>query len=203
MFFSTYFRALSAGKKIALLAVFVALSVVVNCFSIDVSPSNKIAFTYAVCFFAGYLLGAVPAFFVALLGDVFGYLINPVGVYWLFGVTLGVYAAIIGVVTNLPFGTGRAATYVKAAVALVLGYVLITVLLNSVVNYYYVKIFIWQGETNKPFLVYLGGRLAFQTVIYAVNLAVCMALLPIIVHIGRPRLKGKKRRPAEGEQERV
>ena len=75
MFFSTYFRALSAGKKIALLAVFVALSVVVNCFSIDVSPSNKIAFTYAVCFFAGYLLGAVPAFFVALLGDVFGYLI--------------------------------------------------------------------------------------------------------------------------------
>ena len=89
MLFSAYFRSLSAAKKVALLAVFIALSIVVNCFSIDVTASNKIAFTYVVCFFAGYLLGGVPAFCIALLGDAIGYLVNPVGVYWLFGLTLG------------------------------------------------------------------------------------------------------------------
>ena len=119
--FSTYFRALSAGKKTAFVAVLAALSVVVNCFSIDIGASNKIAFTYTVCFFAGYLLGGVPAFFVALFGDVIGYLVNPVGVYWLYGVTLGLYAFLMGVVMNVPLGKGhRAAPYIKAAAALLL-----------------------------------------------------------------------------------
>ena len=79
MLFSAYFRSLSAAKKVALLAVFIALSIVVNCFSIDVTASNKIAFTYVVCFFAGFLLGGVPAFGIALLGDVIDILSTPSG----------------------------------------------------------------------------------------------------------------------------
>ena len=199
MLFSATFRALSAGKKTALLAVFVALSIVVNCFSIDVGTSNKIAFTYVVCFFAGYLLGGVPAFFVAMLGDVIGYFVNPVGVYWLFGVTLGIYALLMGVIMNLPFGEGRRGTpYLKAAAALIAGYLLVTVLLNSVVNYYYVKIFIWNGEAKQVFLVYLAGRLGFQSIVYAVNLAVCFVFLPLIVRIdsraGGKRAAARRRR---------
>ena len=144
MLFSAYFRSLSAAKKVALLAVFIALSIVVNCFSIDVSASNKIAFTYVVCFFAGFLLGGVPAFGIALLGDVIGYLVNPVGVYWLFGLTLGVYAFLMGVVMNFKVRAeeNKAIPYVRAAVALLLGYLLITVLLNSAVNYWYAMLFL-------------------------------------------------------------
>ena len=183
MVFSIPFRALSAGKKAAMLAVFTALSVVVNCFSLDVGASNKIAFTYTVCFFAGQMLGALPAFCVAFAGDAIGYLLNPVGVYWLYGLSLGVYAAIVGAVLNVPFGKGRAAPYVKAACALVLGFVAVTVLLNSAVNYLYLKTFVWQAEGGKAFLVYLGGRLAFQSVVYAVNAAICMLLLPFGVRL--------------------
>ena len=115
MLFSVYIRRLTAAKKIALLAVFIALSIVVNCFSIDVGSSNKIAFTYVVCFFAGYLLGGVPAFCIALLGDAIGYLVNPVGVYWLFGLTLGVYAFLMGVVMNFQVRAdeNKAAPYVR------------------------------------------------------------------------------------------
>lgn len=202
MLFSTYFRALSAGKKTAFVAVLAALSVVVNCFSIDIGASNKIAFTYTVCFFAGYLLGGVPAFFVALFGDAIGYLVNPVGVYWLYGVTLGVYALLMGVVMNVPLGKGRrAAPYVKAAVALLLGYALVTVLLNSLINYSYLMVFVWNGAPTKTFLVYLGGRLAVQTIVYAVNFAVCVVLLPVLVHIGRTGTRGKKAPPAaEGKE---
>ena len=197
MFFSACFRALSAGKKTALAAVFVALSVVVNCFSIDVGTSNKTDFTYAVCFYAGYLLGAVPAFFVAFLGDALGYLLNPQGVFWLFGVTLGVYAVIMGAVMNAPLGRGRGAPYLRAVVALVLGYVLVTVVLNSVVNYWYARIFFWDGIPKKTFLVYLGGRLAFQSIVYAVNFAVCLALLPAAVGFSRRGRKGSRAAPHE------
>lgn len=194
MLFSAYFRRLTAAKKIALLAVFVALSIVVNCFSIDVGSSNKIAFTYVVCFFAGYLLGGVPAFCIALLGDAIGYLVNPVGVYWLFGLTLGVYAFLMGVVMNFQARAdeNKAAPYVRTAVALVLGYVLITVLLNSLVNYWYVMLFVWNGAAQKTFLVYLGGRLAFQSIVYAVNAAICVAIVPVLVQIDR-RLKRRRR----------
>ena len=200
MFFTAYFRALSAGRKIAFCAVLAALSVVVNCFSIDVGPSNKIAFTYAVCFVAGYLLGAVPAFFIALFGDVIGYLVNPSGVYWLYGVTLGFFAALMGILTNLPFGKGRAAPYLKAAAALVAGYALVTVLLNSVVNYTYLTTFVWNGEPSKTFLVYLGGRLAFQSIVYAVNVAVCLALLPVLVHLEKRNRKPSRSAGQETER---
>ena len=193
MFFSAYFRALSAGKKIALAALFAALSVVVNVFSVDVGTSNKIAFTYTVCFFAGYLMGGLPAFVVAFLGDALGYLINPQGVYWLFGVTLGVYAFIMGAAMNAPFGKGRGAPYWKAAIAFVTGYLLVTVLLNSVVNYWYARIFFWNGVEKKVFWVYVGGRIAFQSVVFAVNAAVSMALLPVAVKLSVP--KNKRKRP--------
>lgn len=193
MLFSAYFRSLSAAKKVALLAVFIALSIVVNCFSIDVTASNKIAFTYVVCFFAGFLLGGVPAFGIALLGDVIGYLVNPVGVYWLFGLTLGVYAFLMGVVMNFKVRAeeNKAVPYVRAAVALLLGYLLITVLLNSAVNYWYAMLFLWEGVAKKTFFVYLGGRLAFQSVVYAVNAAICVAIVPVLLQIDR-RLKRRK-----------
>ena len=191
MLFTAYFRALSAGKKTALLAVLAALSVVVNCFSVDVGASNKIAFTYAVCFAAGVLTGGVPAFFVALLGDALGYLFNPVGVYWLYGLTLGIFALLMGVIANMPLGKGRAAPYARAAAALLAGFLLVTVLLNSAVNYLYLKTFVWNGAANKTFLVYLGGRLAFQSIVYAVNTALCFLLLPVLLRFGRR----KKARP--------
>ena len=95
--FSKTFRAFSAGKQIAWLAVFVALSVAANSYiGIELSATNKITFTYAVCFFAGWLMGPVPGFLVGMLGDAIGFLIKPVDIYWLYGLTLGLYGAITG-----------------------------------------------------------------------------------------------------------
>ena len=204
MLFSVWFRGLSAGRKTALVAMFIAVSVVANCFSIDVGASNKIAFTYVVCFFAGYLLGGLPAFFIALLGDALGYLFNPVGVYWLFGVTLALYALFVGAVMNMPVGAGkRAALCCKAAAALLLGYVLFTVLLNTAVNYWYVLLFVWEGVAKKTFWLYFAGRISFQTVVYAVNFAVCLALLPVFSHLLRAKSDEKKVCPHNKDGERA
>ncbi len=189
MFFSKYFCSLSAGKKLAALGVFVALSIVTNCFSVDVGAANKIAFTYVICFLAGCVLGGVPAFFIAVIGDAVGYLLNPQGMFFLFGVTLGVYSLLMGIVMNLPFGRGRGAPYIKAAAALLIGYALITVLLNSAVNYWYACLFFWNGVPQKTFLVYLGARLAFQSIVYAVNAALCFAVLPAVLQLRRRAAK--------------
>ena len=99
----------------------------------------------------------------------------------------------MGVVMNFKVRAeeNKAAPYVRAAVALLLGYLLITVLLNSAVNYWYAMLFLWEGVAKKTFLVYLGGRLAFQSVVYAVNAAICVAIVPVLLQIDR-RLKRRK-----------
>ena len=43
------------------------------------------------------------------------------------------------------------------------------------------------------FWVYVGGRIAFQSVVFAVNAAVSMALLPVAVKLSVP--KNKRKRP--------
>lgn len=199
MLFSTYFRGLSAAKKIALIAVFAALSIAVNYFSIDVTASNKIAFTYVVCFFAGWMLGGVPAFCIAFAGDAVGYLINPSGVYFLFGATLGVYALLMGVILNArrkDAAPHAAAPYIRAAVALAVGYLMVTVILNTAVNYWYALLFLWEGVAKKTFWVYFAGRIAFQSIVYAANTAICIVLVPLLVQIGKKYEKRRKQTDA-------
>ena len=82
-------------------------------------------------------------------------------------------------------------SWVGCGVALVLVCVLLAVLLSSLVNYWYAMLFVWNGAAKKTFLVYLGGRLAFQSIVYAVNAAICVAIVPVLVQIDR-RLKRRK-----------
>ena len=99
------------------------------------------------------------------------------------------FALLVSVTCAAPFGRGRGAPYIKAAVALLIGYALITVLLNSAVNYWYACLFFWNGVPQKTFLVYLGARLAFQSIVYAVNAALCFAVLPAVLQLRRRAAK--------------
>lgn len=182
--FSKLFLSFSPAKKIAFTAVFLALSVVANAFvDIDISPNNKLTFTYFVCFYAAYLLGAAPAFLIGFAGDGIGFLIKPSGIYWLFGLTLGVYAFLTGLILHYLPVRGKYAPYVKCAVALIACYALITVCLNSVVNYYYVKLILYHGDYTKTFWVYLAGRLGIQSAVYAVNAVACFVALPVVLRV--------------------
>lgn len=182
--FSKTFRSFSAAKQTAFLAVFIAASVVANSYlNIDVTPSTKITFSYFVCFFAGFLLGPFPGFIVGILGDAIGFLLVPSGVYWLFGLTLGLYGFFAGVFMNLIPGEGKKWLYGKAAITFAVCFVLITCITNSLVNYYYLYIFVWEGVYKKAFWVWLGGRLAFQSVVYVVNMVLCYIVLPFSVRI--------------------
>lgn len=193
--FSPFFKALSPAKKIAFLAVFLALSVVANSLiDVDLSPNNKLTFTYTVCFIAAYVMGGVPAFFIAFAGDGLGFLIKPSGIYWLFGITLGLYALLAGCLMHYlpPKGKAGPFLYVKAVITIIICYLAFTLCLNTVVNYYYVKFILYHGEWNKAFWVYLGGRIGIQSAVYFINAAICIVLLPVVYRLVRMGEKGRK-----------
>ncbi len=200
--FSKYFLSLSASRKIAYLAVFVALSVVANTvLDIDVTPQNKITFTYFVCFLAAYLLGGAPAFLVAFLGDALGYLIMPDGIYWFYGLTLALFALTAGLLLRYLPGS----VYLKTGIVCAVCYVVFTVCLNSLVNYTYVLKFVWDGEVRKSLWVYLAGflppRLAIQTAVYAGNFVLCFSLLPLLGRLtGRAAGKHADGKPQEKQE---
>ena len=182
--FSPFFKALSPGKKIAFLAVFLALAVAANSvLEITLSLYNKITFTYFLLFVTAFLLGGVPAFAVAVVGDAIGFLISPTGTFWLYGVVMGIFALITGVFMHLVPIKGKGANYVKAAIALVVNYFVVTIFLATLVQYSYAILFLWGGNVNKGIWVYtlgyLGPRLTIQTAVYAGNMAACFLTIPL------------------------
>lgn len=188
--FSKFFAALSPAKKTAYLAVFIALSVVANSFSIDVTPTFKITCTYTVCFFAAFLLGAAPAFLVGFLGDTLGFLLMPQGSFWLFGVTLGLYGFFAGIILHYIPLQGKRGLLVKTLLAFAVCYLLVTVCLNTIVNYTYMIVFIWQGQATKTIWVFLAGRIGLQSAVYAINVGVSILLLPVasrLCHVKKMR----------------
>ena len=156
--FSKFFLSLNAAKKVAYVALFLALAVVANTvLDIDITPQNKITFTYLVTFLSAYVLGALPAFFIGFAGDGLGHLLMPDGSYWFYGLTLGLMGFTAGVLFHyLPF-KGKRAPYVKAAIVSAVCYVLFTVCINTLVNYTYAWVFLWQGEMKKSLWLYLVG----------------------------------------------
>lgn len=181
-FFSTYFLSSSLGRKIALLGVFIALSIVVNVFSIDVTPTQKISFTYLVGFFLGTYFGGIPGFIVMFLGDFIGFLINAGGgAYWFpTGIATGCLALIPGIVMNaLPFRF-QGGVFVKAAIAMALMFLLVTCGIGAWANYQYVKIVVYAGRVYETaFTAYLTTKIAFASIVSAINYALVFLLIPV------------------------
>lgn len=178
--FTRAFRSMSVAKQIAFMAIFVALAVAANSvIEIEIGPSNRITFSYFVCFFAGYLLGPLPGFLVGFLGDGIGFLIKPTGVYWFNGITLGLFGFLSGLIMNGIRKDGRGWLYLKASIAFLVCFIVVTCVVNSITNYYYVYLFVWDGVYKKAFWAWLAGRLGIQSIVFAVNVVACFLVLPI------------------------
>lgn len=180
--FSELFLKLNASKRAAYLGVFVALTVIVNMFSIDLTPELKISFNYLVCFFCGTFLGPVGGFGVSFLGDTLGFLLVPSPYpYWLpTGICTGLLAFIPGAVMNQLKFSFKGAVYLKAAISVLLMYLIVTCGLGAYSNYLFIKYVIYAGkEYDKLFFTYLGGKILFASVVSAVNYALVFAVIPL------------------------
>lgn len=181
--FSPYFLSSSAGRRAALLGIFIALSLVANMFSIDFSPSQKLSFTYLVAFFAGTYFGGIPGFLILFLGDFLGFLLNAGGgVYWLpTGIATGLLALIPGIVMNVVRFSFRGGVFVKAAISVSFMFLFVTCGVGAAANYWYVKTVVYAGrEYSKLFTAYLAGKISFAAIVSGVNYALVFVLIPIL-----------------------
>lgn len=142
-------------------AVLTAICAVTNVFSVQLSGSNYLSFTYIPCFIAGIYLGVFPGMTVGLFGDIIGQLIHPMGEYnpliGLSCVLLGAIPAIVYKVFNF-----------NKTLKLLLSIFLCAVICTSGLNTFALWV-MYSSQSGKTFWVYLGARLPFQLVMFAVN----------------------------------
>ena len=159
-----------ALKKLAYTGLFAALAIAANGFGIflpvfGVGASATLTFSYIVCVMAGIFLGPVAGGIGGGVGDLIGWLIQPAGPFNVF-ITVG--SIFLGVIPGLIFKL-KLTPVLKIIISFILIFVVCTAGLNSFgIWFYYVK--------GKGFFVFMLGRLATQSIVWAVNLALTSAM---------------------------
>lgn len=162
-------------KIIAYSAVFVALCIVTNTFTVHfgASATNAVSFTYTVCALAGALLGPLPGFIVGAAGDALGWLINPSG--GAFNPVVTLVTGLIGLLSGLTFWTMRKKSFrYKDIILIVVSFALIFLVctnLNTIAMYYYYM----SGKYS--FGAYYIMRTSKQIVFWAINLILSALLI--------------------------
>lgn len=108
--FSDAVLSLPKSKKITYIAIVTALAVIANTFMELKFFGVQFSLTLCVSVLAGVILGALPGFCACFLGDLFGFLLHPLGEYspWI-GLATGLMAVIGGLVIGrlpMPFKGG-------------------------------------------------------------------------------------------------
>lgn len=90
------------SHKVAHIALVTALSVVINALEIKLG-GVQFSLTILTAVFAGFYLGAISGFAACFLGDLFGFLLHPLGEYspWI-GISTGLMALFVGLFVLLP-----------------------------------------------------------------------------------------------------
>ncbi len=148
--------------KLTYIAVLAALCVLANVFSIQMSGSNYLTFTYIPCFLAGMYLGIIPAAAVGLVGDVIGFLINPTGPQ--FNPLVCLASTLLGVIPALIYKLPKINKVWKLLISLAVCLVVCTAGINTLALW-----LMYGAKNGKTFFAYLGTRLPFQMIMLAVN----------------------------------
>ncbi len=191
-FLSSSFVKLSHGKKIALVALFVALSVIANAFlSVDITADMKLSFTNLTVFLAGMILGPALGFLVGFLGDLLAFfLFFGNGIYLPFvSLSLGLMGFIAGLAVKIPFKF-KGSLIVK----IIIGETICLVLCTALINCYGFYELYGLGETFKnyvsetfpsltpSFTIYVFYRLIvkMQLLIWGINAALVCVIAPVL-----------------------
>ena len=178
--FSKVLKESSAGKKMAYLAVFTALSVVTNAF-IEIKLFD-LQFSLTIFFSAliGVFLGGTCGFVVCLLGDFIGYVLNSWGQFYMpwVGVSTGLFAFFAAIIfTNIREDSYKT-VLIKTALYTLVTFLICTVAVNSTGFYLY-------NKYVTGFFVYLIYRLFFKGQIWnsVANYTLLFVLLPALKRV--------------------
>lgn len=168
--FTKTFIGLSSGKKIAYLAVFSAVMVVVNAFSLDIPPSLKISFTACAAFLTGAMFGPLGGFTIGCIGDVLGCLVIGQTPHPLIMIASGMLGLIPGIIITYCKGN----FYVKSIVCFLLCFLVCTAGLNTFAIWFFFT------KRSVSFFAYMLTRFPMQSAVMAINCALGIVLAKIL-----------------------
>lgn len=145
--------------RIAYTALFTAMGVLLNVYTINPTQDLAISFISIPAFFAGIMLGPISGFTVGILADLLGCIIAPKGPYI---VMLSISAGLFGFIPGVIFLIFRLHPHLKIAISYFLTLIICTCVLNTlgIVITYNIK---------KGYWVYLSIRLPWQLINSVVN----------------------------------
>ena len=121
------FQELKKLRTITGMALLLAISVIIDQFSLQLSPSLKVGFGFIVTGLAGMLYGPVCAGLMGGVGDIVRFIIKPTGTFF-FGFTLN---AILGGILSGLFFYKNKVTVMRCVFSKTLANVVINILLNT------------------------------------------------------------------------
>lgn len=172
--FTKAFVSLSSAKKIAYLAMFAAISVIIDSVGIDLSPSQKLSFTSTVNFLAGAMFGPVGGLTVACIGDVLGCLIKGYAPNLFITLAAGLFGLIPGIVMMYM----RGKVWLKTIVSFLLCVLICTAGINTFATYFF------YSSQSVSYWAYMLARLPMQCGIAAANCALSLLLVKLINRTG-------------------
>lgn len=154
-------------KKITMIAMFAAISVVMNLFTIITGVKYfAISFAYIPAFVSGALLGPFAGFLTAFLGDLIAGFVRPLGPY---NPIIGIASGLLGFIPGIIFKYLKTNDYVKLGLSALLCLVICTAGLNTVALY------LMYGA-GKTYWAYLSLRLPFQLAVVVINLSAMVVI---------------------------
>lgn len=179
LIFSPFVLNEKRSRKIAYVAMMVALSIVCNIFFEFKLGTVQYSLTTAVSCLIGILLGAGAGFAACFIGDMVGFFVNPFGAYapWI-GLATGMMAFIAGCIFHFFKNKSHLTLYIKLGVVSVTTFVICSLCINST--------FLWVAYFNKAsFGEFLVTRYFVQGQIFVslLNYALLLVLIPIIKRV--------------------
>lgn len=174
-------------EKIATAGMLIALSIVVNVFGVQITPSNQITFVHTISAISGVTLGPILGFIIGFLGSCIGFFINPTGAY---NVLFDISAGLSGVIYGLAFTIYRKfiknKSVIKLSITLIIAFIIVTTVCTAGINT--VACYVLYSSKTNSFFVYLFARLPFQLLVSLIN---CILSTTIILTLNKVRLFNK------------
>ena len=179
LFFSPFILKATRARKIAYIAIMIALSIVGNMFFEFKLGVVQYSFTTLISALIGVLLGPISGFIACFIGDGVGFIANPFGAYtpWI-GLATGLIAFISGAIIHLIKNEKAYTIYIKLAIVSILTFLICSVGINAT--------FLWKVWYNEmsyvEFLIYRYIALG-QLFVSAINYAMTFAIITVLKRI--------------------
>ncbi|MBR1752450.1 MAG: folate family ECF transporter S component [Ruminococcus sp.] len=179
-------------RCIAVTGVFIAISMIIESFSIDIGYA-KLNFAFLAIAVIGMLFGPSIGFAAGLACDVVGFMVHPTGAFLpLYTLVAGVQGLIYGICLYHKFGKEINAggkdisLFVRATVARLLDVIIINLLINTKLNLHYGFI------PDAAYGAAIKARVLKNLVELAADLPLLFVILPICLLSYRRMSQGRK-----------